>query len=237
MSRRPSNACRLLSPLSLAACLLALVAAPHQVAAQSCGTGPTWLNEEQPEPSRIGLGASIGVLNLPSLGAGVTVLAQLGTVIPMDLSITHFFENTTELTTTERDLGLVPLAVVPWPPGGSSTTFSLTQLNFGVCPVSHDLDPGVLLGCAGVYGGLITAEAEGFVDPVDTLRVALGLEAYARWRYRLGGPIGLTYSAGLFVPLLRPSFGYIDGYGKFREQFQGSPLGGRLDVALTYALE
>jgi hypothetical protein len=235
MSRRPSTLCAL---FALAACALALVAVPGHAAAQAtCGTGPTWLSEQQPEPTRIGLGASIGVLNLPSLGAGVTVLAQLATVVPIDLSITHYFENTTELTTSERDLGLVPLAVVPWPPGGSQTTFALTQLNVAACPVRHDLDPGVLLGCAGVYGGLITAESEGFVDSVDIVRLALGLEAYARWRYRLGGPIGLTYSAGLFVPLLRPGFGYIDGYGKFREQFRGSPLGGRLDVAITYALE
>lgn len=223
--------------LALSACVLALVAAPRKVAAQACGTGPTWLNEEQAEPFRVGLGASIGVLNLPSLGAGVTLVTQFGTALPMDLSITHFFQNTTELTTSERDLGLVPFAVVPWPRGGSRTTFSLTQLNFGVCPARHDLDPGVLLGCAGVYGGVLTAEAEGFVDPADVVRVALGLEAYARWRYRLGGPIGLTYSAGLFVPLLRPAFGYADGYGNFQEQFRGSPLGGRLDVALTYAFE
>lgn len=223
--------------VTLCACVLALVASPGRALAQACGTGPTWLNQTQDEPWRVGAGATIGVLNLPSLGAGVTLLAQFGTVLPMDLSITHFFENTTELTTSERDLGLLPLAAVPWPPGGSRTHFSLTQVNFGMCPVQHALDPGVLLGCAGVYGGVITAEAEGFVDPVEIVRVALGLEAYARWRYRLGGPIGLTYSAGLFVPLLRPAFGYVDGYGVFQEQFRVSPIGGRLDVALTYAFE
>ena len=238
--------------LALCACVLALVAAPGHVAAQAaaaqapapapsagtpCGTGPTWLNQTQPEPFRLGAGANIGVLNLPSLGAGVTLIAQFGTVLPIDLSVTYFFENTAELTTSERDLGIVPLAVVPWPPGGSRTHFSLTQLNFGVCPAQHDLDPGTLLGCAGVYGGLLSAESEGFVEPVEVFRVALGLEAYARWRYRLGGPIGLTYSAGLFVPLLRPGFGYVDGGGVFRELFRGSPLGGRVDVALTYAFE
>ena len=222
---------------ALCACALATLALPRSSFAQACGTGPTWLNEKQPEPFRIGAGASIGVLNLPSLGAGVTLITQFGTVLPMDLSITYFFENSSELTTPERDLGIVPVFVVPWPPGGSRASFSLTQVNFGMCPAQHDLDPGVLLGCAGVYGGLLSAQGEGFVEPVDTLRVALGLEAYARWRYRLGGPIGLTYSAGLFVPLLRPAFGYVDGDGEFQQQFRVSPLGGRLDVALTYAFE
>jgi hypothetical protein len=223
--------------LAACACVLALGLAPERADAQACGTGPTWLNETLPEPFRIGVGASIGVLNLPSLGAGVTLITQFGTALPIDLSVSYFFENSAELTTPERDLGILPLAVVPWPPGGSRTHFSLTQVNFGVCPAQHNLDPGVLLGCAGVYGGLLSAESEGFVEPVDVFRVALGLEAYARWRYRLGGPIGLTYSAWLFVPLLRPGFGYVDGSGVFRELFRGSPLGGRLDVALTYAFE
>jgi hypothetical protein len=223
--------------LSLSACALFALSVPRPVSAQACGSGPTWLDEAQPEPFRIGAGATIGVLNLPNLGAGVTLITQFGTALPIDLSLSYFFENGSELSTSERDLGLLPLAVVPWPPGGSRSSFTLTQVNFGMCPAQHQLEPGVLLGCAGVYGGLLTAEGAGFVEPVDTIRVALGLEAYARWRYRLGGPIGLTYSAGLFVPLLRPGFGYVDGNGAFQEQFRVSPVGGRLDVALTYAFE
>jgi len=203
----------------LAVLTLLLGAQVQHVSAQACGKGPN--PPPPPEPTL-------------RIGAGVKVLALIDAGLPVDLGLTYFFDNTTELRLGERDLGLVPLAVTPYPPGGSRTSFSVVQANADVCPFVHDLAPGALAGCAGVYGGLLTAKPEGFIDEANATRAAFGLEVYARWRYTLGGPIGLTYSAGLFVPLLRPSFGYVDGNGVFREQFRVAPLGGRLDVALTY---
>jgi hypothetical protein len=236
MADRAPRATRLALLAVLAAALVSLLAAPRAASAQACGSGPP----EGPPPDPrfvLGAGAMIGVLNLPNLGAGITVLGQLGTIIPIDLALGYYFDNTDELLVMERDLGLHPLFGTPWPPGGSRTAFSIVQASAGVCPLRHELVPGTLFGCGGLYGGLMRAAPEGFVAAEDVLRPVLGLEAYARWRYTLGGPIGLTYSAGLFVPLLRPAFGYVDSRGRFSEQFRVSPLGGRLDVALSYAFE
>ena len=68
----------------------------------------------------------------------------------------------------------------------------------------------------------------------SSTRALFDIDAYARWHFRLGNGLGISYSAGLFVPFLRDRYGYHDRFGAFHEQFRIAPLGGRLDLALTY---
>jgi hypothetical protein len=187
--------------------------------------------------SWLGVGVAFGVLNLPKLGAGATVLAQIRPrrFWPIDLSAAYWFDNEAELLTSETDLGLHPLVLAPFPSGGSRSTFRAIEAKAALCPLEHNLRSGSILACAGIQGGLLFVSSEGFVADEDENRPRFGFEAYARWHFQLWDPIGISYSAGVFVPVLRDKFGYVDNFGVFRELFQVSPIGGRLDIALTYS--
>jgi hypothetical protein len=228
-------------------------AAPAPPAAPGQPAPPTPAPTEQPAPaltaapepkeaarssSWFGAGIAFGVLNLPNFGVGATVLGQVRAdeFWPIDLAAVYWFENHAELLPSELDLQLHPLVAVPFPPGGSQTSFTATEVRAALCPLEHRLRTGSLIACAGLQGGVLFARPEGFLDEQDQTRPLLGIEVYARWHYPIAGPIGLTYSAGAFVPLIRERFGYRDGFGKFRETFQIAPAGARLDVALTYSL-
>jgi hypothetical protein len=77
------------------------------------------------------------------------------------------------------------------------------------------------------------ARPEGFLDEEDDTRGLFSFEAYARFRFRFTPAIALTYSAGVFIPVIRDKFGYRDGFGDFQEEFRMPVLGGRLDVGLA----
>jgi hypothetical protein len=66
------------------------------------------------------------------------------------------------------------------------------------------------------------------------LGLLLGLDLYARFRFDLVGPIGITYSAGVSLPFVRDSFGYTDSLGAYRELHRIGPIVGRFDVMLTF---
>jgi len=192
-----------------------------------------------PPPPRLvlGAGAALGVLNLPSIAVGPALFAEVEAGWPLDFSVSYLPASSAAIGDRELDLGLHPLLYVPYPPGGSEIELSLLQASAGTCPLRHRLTTGRLLGCAGLYGGILSASGEGFVDAGDETRFLAGAEVYARWHFRIGGPIGLTYSAGLFVPFMRERFGYIDREGAFRKLFREPAVGGRLDVFLAYWLE
>jgi hypothetical protein len=200
--------------------------------------------EEPAEPAketlRLGVGAAFGVLNLPKLGAGIAALGELQPAafpFPIDLTFVYWLDNTAELTPSELDLGVHPLVVLPFPSSGSRIVFSGLQLGAAVCPYQHELGSGRILLCGGVYGGLLRGSPEGFVVAEEEQTSALyGVEAYARWHFRLTGALGLSYSVGLFGALGRERFGHVDSFGDFREDFQVSPVGGRLDLLLTFGL-
>jgi hypothetical protein len=125
--------------------------------------------------------------------------------------------------------------LAPFPPGGSRSTFSALEAKAALCPLEHELRSGSIIACAGVQGGVLFVQSEGFVDDQDQTRPLFGFEAYARWHFKLWDPIGVTYSAGVFVPVIRDRFGFRDGFDRFRELFRIAPVGGRLDIALTYS--
>lgn len=197
-----------------------------------------------PPPSRsletgvtLGAGIALGVLNLPNLGAAPTVWGQLTTEggWAFELSLDWWLDNHAVLGIAERDLVVHPIYIVPYPPGGSRVVFQAVEAAFAVCPHRIVLSPGELALCAGVRGGVLRADAEGLLDAEQATRALFAFAAHARWHYRLGGPIGLSYSAGLFVPVLRDHFIYVDSAGAEREKFRPAPVGGRLDLALTYS--
>jgi hypothetical protein len=72
------------------------------------------------------------------------------------------------------------------------------------------------------------------VDQSDETRGLFSFEIYARLRFELSEHIAITYSAGVFIPVLRDRIGYVDPDGGFHEQFRLPVLGGRLDAALVF---
>lgn len=184
-----------------------------------------------------GAGAVLGVLNLPSIALGPALFAEFDAGWPIDVSVAYLPPNTAELGYRDLQLALHPAFEVPYPAEGSRLELSLLQVSAGTCPLRHDLDNGFLLGCAGLYGGMLQGSSEGLVRASDVTRFLAGAELYARWQFRLGGPIALTYSAGLFVPFVREPFGYRNRDGDFQQLFREPVFGGRLDVFLVYWLE
>jgi hypothetical protein len=186
--------------------------------------------------SWLGAGVAIGVLNLPKLGAGAALLGELRApgVFPIDVGVVYFFDNEAALTRDELDLQANPVIGVTFPPGGSRLRVNALQVSAAACPYERDMKPGSLLLCVGAQGGVIQAHAEGFVGQTDSTRGLFALEGYARWHFPLSDTLGVSYSAGVFVPFLRDRFGYLDRFRKFTEKFRVAPLGGRLDLLLTY---
>jgi hypothetical protein len=188
------------------------------VQAPPAGEASAPVEQEAADSLTLGAGIAFGVLNLPKVGAGATLMAHVRPrrFVPIELAAVYFFENDDELTLRERDLHVSPLVGVPFPPSGTRTGFRAAELKAALCPLEHALRSG----------GLLDARAE--TGPL------FAFEAYARWRFRLVERMGLSYSAGLFVPMIRERFGYTDSRGGYREQFRIAPVGGRLDAALTY---
>jgi hypothetical protein len=191
-----------------------------------------------PRPSWVGAGVALGILNLPKIGVGVELIAQLRTesIWPIEFSLSYWFQNDAELSVSELDLMLHPFYVYPYPEGGSKLSMTAAQLGAALCPLERYMRADIFQLCAGVKAGLLRAESTGFPDEGIETRPTLELEGYLRYHFRLGGALGLTYSAGLFVPLIRDRFGYLDRQGDFVEVFRTSAVGARLDLALTCAL-
>jgi hypothetical protein len=220
-----------------------VAAAPSPAPAPSPATPPqAEVPATRPTPtvaerSWVGAGVALGVLNLPKLGAGAKVMGQLRSngLWPVDLAAVYWFDNEAPLTRDELDLQANPLISVPFPPAGSRLHVTAVQVSAAVCPYERALAPGSLLLCAGVQGGVVRVRSEGFIAAERRSRPQFGFEGYARWHFDLGEALGVTYSAGIFVPLMRDAFGYTDHFGKFSRKFRAAPVGGRLDLALTYA--
>jgi hypothetical protein len=218
-------------------------APPRSAVAQTAGgvpaaTSQPVLTEAQPPRLVIAAGFVLGVLNLPKLAMGPALLAEVEAGWPHDFGVSYLPPNGAQVGYRELDLELHPLATVPFPPGGSEIEVSLLQVNAATCPLRHRLTTGRLLGCAGLYGGMLSATGEGFIrGGGEETRFLAGAEVYGRWHFRIAGPVGLTYSAGLFVPFVREPFGYRDREGGFRELFRQPSFGGRLDVMLALWLE
>ena len=198
--------------------------------------GPVFI--AHPRPSWVGAGVALGVLNLPKIGVGVELIAELRTksIWPIEFSLVYWFQNDAELSSSELDLMLHPFYVYPYPNGGSKLSMTAAQLGAALCPLERYMRSDIFQLCAGVRAGVLRAESRGFPDEGTETRPTLDLEGYLRYHFRLGGDLGLSYSAGLFVALIRDRFGYLDRQGDFVELFRTSAVGARLDLALTYAL-
>lgn len=185
----------------------------------------------------VGAGIALGVLNLPNIALGPALFAEIDAGWPVDISVAYLPPNTAEVPSRKLDLELHPAFAVPFPSGGSRAELSLLQLSAGVCPLRHELSNGRLLGCGGLYGGVLQGTSEGLIRSDDATRFLAGAELYARWHFRLGGPIGLTYSAGVFTPFLREPFGFRDRDGEFQRLFREPVLGGRLDLFFVFIVD
>ncbi len=196
---------------------------------------------ERPQPTEtaswLGAGLALGVLNLPKLGTGLTVAGELraGKFWPIELSAVYWFTNDADLSRDQLDLRANPLIGAPFPSKGSRVSVRAVQASLALCPYEHGLTPGSLLLCAGAQGGVLRAEGSGFKSQSQSARPLFALEAYARWHFQLGEALGVSYSAGIFVPLMRDRFGYTDRFGHYNQQFRQGPAGGRLDLVLTHS--
>jgi hypothetical protein len=195
-----------------------------------------------PQPDQrswIGAGIGLGVLDLPKLAAGVQLRGQLRVehVWPIDLGVAYYFDNNAALSEDELDLKANTYVLAPFPSGGSRIGMSAWRANAALCPYERGLESGTLQLCAGLFGELLRAKSYGLLEASNKSRTLFAFEGYARWHFPLGKVIGVTYSAGLFVPFSRDRFGYLDRFGDFTTKFRISAIGGRLDLALTYALE
>jgi hypothetical protein len=173
---------------------------------------------------------------MPKLGIGVEAVGEIRTPVmwPIEVGAVYWFDNDDELTGVQTDLVAHPLLAVPYPPGGSAVTIQETMLSAALCPYEFHMATGSFLACGGASGGILRASGAGFVDEKTVVRPLFELDAYARWHFRLGGGVGITYSAGLFVPFLRDHFGYHNRFGDYHDQFRMAALGGKLDLAITY---
>jgi hypothetical protein len=198
---------------------------------------PSTLDEIRNEGgSWIGAGIAVGLLNMPKLGIGLEVTGEVRTPVmwPIELGVVYWLDNDDDLNTVETDLIAHPLLAVPYPPGGSAVVIQETMLSAALCPYEYVMTTGSILACAGASGGILRASGDGFVDEKTAVRPLFQVDAYARWHFRLGGGVGITYSAGLFVPFFRDHFGYRNRFGGYHDQFRMSALGGRLDLAVSY---
>jgi hypothetical protein len=219
-------------PASATAPGTAVAPAPAPEAAAAAAAEPA----DDEGPIWVGAGAAFGVLNLPSLGVGAQLLGHVEPdfLWPLEFGAIFWAENSVSLTDEERDLVLSELFIVPFPTGGTRTHFNAMQVVGALCPLGTELAPGEVRICGGFHAGLISVSSEGLQKPSDTNSPLLGVDLYARFRFPLFGPFGISYSAGLFVPLLHDSFGYTDSLGRFQEQFGTSPVGGRVDAMITF---
>lgn len=185
----------------------------------------------------LGAGVAVGFLNLPRVGIAPSFWARLAPAETwaLEMSLDAWLDNDAPLSNYERDLGVHPMYVIS-PNDSGSIRFRAFEGGVALCPYRTSLDPGELSFCAGVRGGVIEADGIGFAQATAATRGLFSVEGHARWRYHLVGPLGLSYSAGLFVPLLRDQFSYVDAFGRQRDKFRQAPLGGRLDLALTVDL-
>lgn len=193
---------------------------------------------EHRQSSWVGAGLALGVLNLPKVGVGAELLTELRTrpLWPLEFRLVYWFDNHAELGLSDLDLMVHPYVLIPFPAGGSRLRVSGAQLSVATCPLERRLGSDSLLICGGVQGGVVRVAAEGFAGDKDTTHPSFGFELFARYHFELGARFGISYSAGLFLALLRERYGYRDREDQFREAFRSSLVGGRLDLALTYSL-
>jgi hypothetical protein len=177
--------------------------APAAPVAPVAAPRPSELDEISNEGgSWIGAGIAVGLLNMPKLGIGLEITGEVRTPVmwPIELGVVYWLDNDDDLNTVETDLIAHPLLAVPYPPGGSSVAIQETMLSAALCPYEYVMTTGSFLACAGASGGILRASGEGFVDEKTVVRPLFQVDAYARWHFRLGGGVGITYSAGVFVP-------------------------------------
>ncbi len=210
---------------------------PHEASARIDAREPVPETAQEPAVS-VGGGMSLGIFNLPNLGVGLSAYAQVSPpgFFPFEVRASYFFDNGASLNRVEQDLNIHPGVFYPFPEGASRIRFQLMQIAAAVCPLGHQLPSGRLRVCGGAYAGLLSATANNFVRfEGDESRATFGLETYLRWRFVVAEPVALAYSAGIFVPFIRDSFGYRDRLGNYQELFRQSVIGGRLDLFMTAA--
>jgi hypothetical protein len=184
---------------------------------------PLRIPEDTPERRKpwhleVGMGGvgALGLLPKPSIGLAARAL----------LTPPRFWEVGIEL---------MALRSVDASVGSSNAgaNFSPRSVGLWVCPLPFDLDAVQVRGCLVEHLGRLRVEGFGFDENRESTRtfVNAGVRADAFWG--LTGPLGVTLTAGLDVPLVRESFGFSDRTGENSKLFRMEPVLGLVQIGVA----
>lgn len=94
--------------------------------------------------------------------------------------------------------------------GDAGARFGMFEAGLQACPTTRFGDVQ-LAACAGLEGGLLTADSHGFAGGDDVVRPIYGWSAGLRGKVRLGGSSSLAASASALLPQHRERFVYGTG--------------------------
>lgn len=102
----------------------------------------------------------------------------------------------------------------------------------GLCPLGAHGDRLTVLACAGWLLGAVVSEGEGFAPNGEGTSVVNGPWIEGRLTVRIVGPVGLTTSVGMLVPVTRAELFFNTPAGE-QVLHETSPLAGLADVAVS----
>jgi hypothetical protein len=189
--------------------------APLAVTAPAAPIGLLPMSPGSPS-AELALGFALGAGLLPGISAGIAM---------------------TEKLALDRTWLYVSGAL--WMPrdaaaGTRGSNLSLATLDLGVCPVILSSSSSLLLGCAGMEGGIMVVRGFGFADPRE-LRMrpvvmgSLSIEPSLRIAQRLWA--GLRISGK--VPIIRDQVVFVDAAGNQVELFRMSSVAGTVALSLA----
>ncbi|MBL9025726.1 MAG: hypothetical protein JNL21_26260 [Myxococcales bacterium] len=174
--------------------------------------------EPQEEPWRgdVFAGFTLGFGWLPRVAPGANVGASLEPpwFFPIEATLKFFAPQTIEA------------------PRGATILFYSFQGALLGCPLRHGGSIGEIRACAGLEGGFLMGDGDGFdTEPTDTspLRAQLGATVKGRAEIKVVGPFHLGLATGVTVPFFRDEFVYTGAGGGEAFVFQQAPVAGTLD--------
>lgn len=172
-----------------------------------------------PDPWRgdVFAGFSLGFGWLPNVSPGAHVGASLTPpwLFPMEVTARFFAPQTEDVVR------------------GATVLFYGFQGAGFACPLRHAGSIGEIRACAGVEGGFLVAEGEGFEsEPAEAspLQGQFGFSIKGRADFKIVGPFRLGLAPGITVPVFRPELVYVDDRGGDVLIFQQAPVAGTIDV-------
>lgn len=180
--------------------------------------------KKEPLPWRgeVSAGFALGFGWLPIISPGVVGGAGLEPpyFIPLESEITFFAPHDEEVS------------------GAASVRFYSLQGAGFACPLDFKGSLGGLRACAGLEGGFLVADSEGFAyEDKDESGVygMFGAVLRGRGTLHVAGPFGLGLGAELNVPFFRPELFYRDRRGADVTLFQPAPVLGKISALALFA--